>query len=102
MARTKAAERRILARVHQATALVLGYNELAKMAPTLGERVYWRLAMDMARERAEALGAKFAFTEGEKSIVVPGAQPFIRFHERDIEEMRRVVAEHDASKKDVT
>jgi len=80
-------------------ALAFGYNELAKAAPTLGEKVYCRLCRDRSREAYEKLGGKLEYREAEDDLVFAlegDERIYVRFKAADIEQMRKAVAEHDA------
>lgn len=82
----------------RACAVCIGYNELAKLATTLGEKTYFRLLRDHSVGRFVELGGNanlFAQEGAVVEIVMPEGMPFIRFHERDIEMMRKAVEEHD-------
>lgn len=78
-------------------ALIHGYNELAKTATTLGEKVYFRMARDASLASAQERGVmiKMAAVEGPIVFEIGSAPPFIIFHERDIEGMRAAVAKFD-------
>lgn len=81
-------------------ALTIGFNELAKQHPTLGEKVYFRLLRDTAeRKHVEHGGQPFITrADGVMEIQIPGGPPHVVFREQDIEGMRAVVAAHDAKK----
>ena len=82
-------------------ATILGYNELAKTAPTLGEKIYYRLALGRARDRYIKLGGKLEMTKDEGDFVLvldSETRPHINFKATDIELMRQAVAEYDAKK----
>lgn len=89
------------ARVWTELALCIGFNELAKLGKTLGDKVFARLARDTAVENLIALGGnggKSPFADDGTPIctIEMGApMPWVKFHERDIELMRRAVAEYD-------
>lgn len=78
-------------------ALVWGYNELAKIAETLGEKVYLRLARDHAEDEYRRMGGKITRSAEEKepALVLTQHAPHIIFYERDIELMRAAVQAHD-------
>ncbi len=80
-----------------ALARLVGYNELARDAKTVGEKLYLRLARDMAEEAYVALGGQVKRSETSEEIVVPTRPPFIVLGPDDIELMRRAVIEYDAS-----
>lgn len=78
-------------------ALVWGYNEMAKEAGSLGEKVFCRMARDAAAEQLRALGVEVKLTPGSPTVMTLGERPpFITFQAADIEAMRAVVAEFDA------
>lgn len=82
-------------------ALALGYNELAKLARTLGEKVYFRLLRDRVSDALVAAGGNggespFAHEDGVIQIKVDGDRmPWVKLYARDVELMRAYVAEHD-------
>ncbi len=90
-------------------ALLVGYNELARNAKTLGERVYFRLCRGEAEEDYVARGGRIEILRqaddevvleiptGEEVIeaTVTEAMPRVAFQARDVELMRACVAEHD-------
>lgn len=84
-----------------ALALCMGYNELAKLGQSLGDKVYFRLLRDQSLKNfVDAGGHDTVFVkEGEPvmEIVVDRAMPHILFRERDIELMRECVAKHDGA-----
>jgi hypothetical protein len=81
-----------------AVALCLGYNELAKQAENLGEKVYFRLLRDAAQERFIELGGKTILSPEDPALTleVGKGMPCVRFRPQDIELMRATVAAHDA------
>ena len=81
-------------------ALVYGYNELAKLAETLGEKVFLRIARDHAEAECVRLGANITRPDGLGPILVTLSEtaPYVVFHERDIELMRAAVQTYDAAK----
>lgn len=84
----------------EALARLVGYNELARDATTLGGRMYLRLARDHALDQYVALGGKVeqapAGKPAEKpAIVVPTKPPFLVLTSADFELMRAALAEHD-------
>ena len=86
-------------RMHAAVALVLGFNDMAGRAETLGEKVYYRLARDHANDDAKALGVEVSMGHEQPTLLtLPGGPPWVRFRETDIEMMRVCVVEHDAKK----
>lgn len=89
------------AKWHHMLALIHGFNAMATMAITLGEKAYYRLLRDDAERRFEEMGGKINRIEEHKPIlVIPGAVPEIRFDARDIELMRECVARYDAASED--
>jgi hypothetical protein len=80
-------------------AVTLGYNELAKLGKTLGDKVYFRLLRDQALARYVELGGNDNVftkdTDAVATIISPQPMPTIIFRERDIELMRDAVYEHD-------
>lgn len=84
-----------LARVLHQTALVFGYNELAKQVKLLGEKLYFRLAMQTAKEHLEELGGHIEITEDVVVAKLPGGPAFIKFYASDIELMREAVKKWD-------
>lgn len=80
-----------------AAAQAIGFNELAKMGESLGEKVYYRMARDAAEATFLELGGHKIFTKGQTILKLSHARPFVKFEERDIELMRRCVAEFDAA-----
>ncbi len=83
-----------------ALATTLGYNELAKLATSLGDKAYFRLLRDETNRRfvEEAGGNKdvFAIEDEVITIQVPySSMPNIVFRARDVELMRDYVYEHD-------
>lgn len=80
--------------LHQ-TALVFGYNELVKQVKLLGEKLYFRLALETAKERLEAFGGHIEVNEDKVVATLPAGPLFIKFYEGDIEMMREVVKKWD-------
>jgi hypothetical protein len=84
-----------------AAAMCLGFNELAKLGKTLGEKTYSRMMCAAAEEQFVKLGGNRMFQE-EPSVVVletDDGLPWIKFRECDIELMREAVAKHDAKRR---
>jgi hypothetical protein len=84
----------MLARLH-------GYNELARLSGTLGERVYCRLiCQDIEKALAKDYGVTITHTEDKRPTVLTLGHkpPFIIFTERDIEAMRSTVIAYDERK----
>ena len=84
------------AKMHMAAALIYGYNEMAKNAQTLGEKVYLRMAREDATEKFRALGGEVNVEFKQTILTICGDPVFIKFTVDDIELMRRTVAEYDA------
>lgn len=83
--------------MHQAVALVHGFNEMAARSTTLGEKTYYRMARDAAEKHFNALGGKIdRIDERQAILTIPGHVPEIRFDDRDVELMRACVARYDA------
>lgn len=86
-----------------ALATMLGFNELAKLGKTLGEKVYFRLLRDDMSLRFVELGGNgdvFAQEEAVVEIKVPFCNgPTVRFRAQDIELMRDAVYEHDKARR---
>lgn len=85
------------ARRWDALARIVGYNELAREAKTLGEKVYLRLARDEARRQYQSLGGEVRDTGPEPEVVVGTRPPFVVMSAADVELMRAAVAQWDAS-----
>jgi hypothetical protein len=84
----------LLARLH-------GYNEMAKKSEILGEKAYCRIARDHVESALESkYGVKITRgTPDEPTLLTLGhTPPYIKFSERDIEMMRRAVADYDTKK----
>jgi len=78
-------------------ALMLGYNQLAKEQDVLGSKVFCRLARDAARKSFLELGGTLeSETRDEVILRLHDHVPHVEFGARDIELMRKCVAEHDA------
>ena len=80
------------------TAQVVGYNEIAKKCPTLAQKIFCRVARDIANERATALGGGVEFEHDPTILVLKGVIPHVNFKEADIELMRDAVRRHDNEK----
>jgi hypothetical protein len=85
-------------RLWDALALCFGYNELAKKASTLGERVFCRLGCDAAEKIVEECGGAIDRTGPEPILLLREHIPHVRFMPSDIEAMRAAVAEYDAAR----
>lgn len=97
------ADRRSRERWH-AAALCLGFNELAKLGRTLGEKVYHRMMRAGAEEHFIALGGQRIFQEEPTlvTLTLEDGMPWVRFRACDIELMREAVAKWDADHIDDT
>ena len=84
-------------------AACLGYNELAKLAKTLGEKLYFRLMRDQAVQRYVKVGGNdnlFATEPGTIEICVPYANaPSIKLRPTDYELMRDALYRHDCEQR---
>jgi hypothetical protein len=81
-------------------ALILGYNELAKNVERLGEKVYCRLLVGRLHEEYIANGGVLEIKEGEQVLVTLRENPpYINLYPRDIDLMRKAIAEHEAKTK---
>lgn len=87
------------ARRWDALARMVGYNELAKGAKTLGEKVYLRMGRDEARKAYERLGGTVDDSGPEPAVVVQTRPPFVVMSDADVELMREAVAAHDAARR---
>lgn len=96
------ADERAIKKNHErwtALAVCLGFNELAKLGESLGEKVYARLLRDKHLENFVRLGGNADLFKREPAvceIVMPERMPNVTFRAEDIELMRKAVAEHDA------
>jgi hypothetical protein len=78
------------------TALVLGFNECAKQAETLGEKAYFRIRRDAAHEEFVKLGGEKFLHQAEPILEIRADERiWIRFSKSDIESMRQLVADYD-------
>jgi hypothetical protein len=91
---TEEQKRQATAMHHEA--LSIGYNEMVKMAPTLGQKVFYRVAREQAAETARSFGSELEW--GRKGTVgtLRHGSLHICFLESDIEAMRDAVAKWDA------
>ncbi len=84
-------------------AAMLGYNELAKKADTLGSKCYFRFIRDAAQEKFIELGGNSdVFTKEDyiMKIEVNQGMPYVVFREQDIELMRDTIYFHDIKKRE--
>jgi hypothetical protein len=85
-----------------ALARVLGFNELAREAVTMGEKVYFRMARGFAEEQYALLGGELNKTEeSEVVLTISRDGATVVFREFDIELMRAAVADYDRKKSNV-
>lgn len=84
------------AKIHYLYALVIGYNEMAAQAETLGAKLYFRLARNQAVEMLEASGGKLEIKEDQTLVVMPFSV-HVNLYEKDIELIRVTLAVWDAS-----
>lgn len=75
-------------------ALTFGYNELAKTARTLGEKVWCRMSRDAARDALIDRGGDVKITS-EEVICTISEMPKIAFTAKDIELMKAAIAEFE-------
>jgi hypothetical protein len=75
-------------------ALVCGYNELAKQAGTLGERLFFRLMRQKAEEALVARGGEKVVAEVGTVMTLP-SRPEVPLYEQDVEAMRVLLAERE-------
>ena len=88
------------AETHELYALIIGYNELAKNTGALGERVYFRLCRDHALKCLQEAGGEMTMTnENDVVLTLRDKPPYVKFRSKDIELMRKCVAEFDAESK---
>lgn len=85
-------------------ALALGYNEIAKLGTTLGEKIFARMMRDTAVENLIEVGGNggkspFANEPDVVEIEMPERIPSLKLRPQDVELMRAYVAEHDARTK---
>ena len=87
------------AKLHDLLALMIGHNELAKQAKTLGEKVYHRMASKLAMEEGNKLGMSWTTTQHEETLVTVGtARSGVELYPRDIELMKKAIAEYEQRK----
>ena len=80
------------------SALMLGFNELARQADTLGQRALARMFRDDAQRRLVEGGHARVNMTRPREILVLREQPHLAFDERDVELMRACVAQWDMKK----
>jgi len=79
----------------RAIALCFGYNELARKAKLLGEKVYFRFARDQAEVELMKLGGAINLERDPPVLILNEVMPHIQFTEKDIELMRETVKTYD-------
>ncbi len=84
------------AELWDALARLVGYNELARNARTVGEKMYLRLARDEAQKVYESLGGKIDLKATPPEIVVQTSPPFIALDAEDIDLMREAIRAYEA------
>ena len=84
--------------IHHHLALVFGYNELARRAEKLGEKLYFRLARGIALDKLRAIGGTLQVDEDPIVLTLEAGPPKINLYEKDIEAMRAAVAAFDKSR----
>jgi hypothetical protein len=77
-------------------ALVFGFNELARMQQTLGQKLTCRIMRDAAEKQFRAAGGTIELINHEQVLTLPLGIGPVEFLPSDIEMMRQVVAEYDA------
>jgi hypothetical protein len=89
---------------HRCLATLVGYNELIKSCPTLGERVYNRLCFQQTLDTYRELGGVIEITQTGKEIFHLGgdARLHVVFREQDIALMRKYLADLDAAASEPT
>ncbi len=86
-------------RISDLTAMMIGYNEMAKRAKSLGERLFSRLVRDKIAEELGKLGCPVEMKNDSETVVTLRSRPpHIFLYAKDIELMRQAVAEFDAKK----
>lgn len=83
------------AELWDALARLVGYNELARNAKTVGEKMYLQLARDEAQKVYEGLGGKIDLKASPPEIVVQTSPPFIALDAEDIALMREAIDAFD-------
>jgi hypothetical protein len=79
-------------------AMVLGYNQLTKIAPSLGQKLFCRLARDkILAVYEEVVGTKVKVTDEDSVVLtITSTIPHLRLLARDIELMQGFLAEYDS------
>lgn len=91
---TEEQKRQATAMHHEAQSI--GFNELAKMAPTLEQKVFYRVAREQAAETARSFGSEIEWVRKATVGTLRHGSLHICFLESDIEAMREAVAKWDA------
>lgn len=76
-------------------AQMLGFNQLAKEQKTLGQKLFCRIALNVARKRFFELGGQCNITDPETVLVLDDHVPHIELKTTDIELMRKFLADYD-------
>jgi hypothetical protein len=74
-------------------AMIFGYNELAKVARTLGEKVFLRMARDAAQRQYESLGGQIDRRDDE-TICTISEFPKVEFSAKDIDLMKKAIDDY--------
>lgn len=80
-------------------AMCIGYNELAKQAKILGEKLYFRILRDQCEDELKALGGDVIFEREASILTLPDWMPHINFTAKDIELMRTALKAFDEDSK---
>jgi hypothetical protein len=86
-----------------ALALVYGWNELAKTAEDLRSRLFFRVARGVAEKEYISLGGQVVIQEKEEpllKLMVEDHAPSIKLYPRDMDLIRKLVADTDAAPKE--
>lgn len=87
------------AELWMALGTLIGLNQLANEAKTLGEKIFLRLARDHVKAEYIKLGGQINEQSDPPEIIVPTRPPFVALSPEDIELMRAAVAEYDEKKR---
>jgi hypothetical protein len=79
-------------------ALWWGFNEMAKEAETIQERILCRIAREHALSDLVKLGVEVECGRDPVVVEMPSKRPWIELTTADYDLMRKALAEHDASK----
>lgn len=80
-----------------AIAAMRGFNEMAREAETLGERVFFRVARADCERRLQEMGIDTNLVHDATVLRLPYDRPEINFTENDVALMREFLARHDAA-----